>query len=277
MFLFFLALLAFSACSKDRSKDRIRIGVLPDSCVLPLYSMTSVEVVPFMSARERDTALQAGELDGVMTDLVAVSLEALRGKPMKIVSLTESRFVIVGNSSFDENGTWTVGISEHTVIEYLVDRLAAGHAVEKVAIPKVPLRMEMLKQGKIPLVCITDAMAWPLLQDGFVILKDQRQSGIDAAVLAFTDTWLTASKNLLPGFCREWNRAVDDIKSDPDAYREQLVSLVRLPESAVRRYPMPEYRHITLPDPDAVTDVFDWYETKYGARPDLSYDDIVYR
>ena len=184
---------------------------MPDAGALPLLLMDGmVETVPFLSARERDTALMLGDIDGIMGDLVGVVSNTLHGTPLKVATVTESRFMIVGTPQFTEEDTWEIGISENTVIEYMVDELASDKEFVKVPIAQVPVRMEMLGSGKIPLACLTDAMAWPLLARGFQIVRDEKGSGLEPAVLAFSEKVSEEAGSWLPGF----NRRMEQDRSE---------------------------------------------------------------
>ena len=242
----------------------IRIGVLPDAGVLPLYLMSGVEVVPFMSAKERETAMQLGELDGVTTDLVSVVANGQKGMPQRVLTVTESRFLIVAHPDHSHDPIWSIGISENTIIEFMVDQLAYGKDIDKVAIPQVPVRMEMLRNGKIPMACLTDAMAWPLLSRGFPILADQQGSGLEPAVLAFSEEYLKQNPSVTETFTGDWNRAVEEINSNPDKYRSLLLEGARLPEDPENPYPMPLYHPVAPPGEETVNVVLEWFAEKYG-------------
>ena len=141
--LVYIACLAFSVFAGGQNEPEaadqpVRIGVMPDAGALPLFLMEGVETVPFMSAKERDTAMQLGELDGIMTDMVAVVSYGQRGMPLTVMTITESRFLLVGHPGFTEEDSWSIGLSENTVIEFMVDQLAQGRVVEKVGIPRSP-------------------------------------------------------------------------------------------------------------------------------------------
>ncbi len=253
----------------------VRIGVMPDAGALPLFLMEGVETVPFMSAKERDTAMQLGELDGIMTDMVAVVSYGQRGMPLKVMTITESRFLLVGHPGFSEEDTWSVGLSENTVIEFMVDQLAQGIDVEKVGIPQVPVRMEMLRNGKIPLACLTDAMAWPLLSRDFPIVRDQADTDLEPAVLAFSAEYAGKNSHKLADFSRRWDEAVDKINASPEEYRSLLLEKIRLPEDTDHPYPMPVFRSIQLPPEGTVEKVLTWFDEKYGLTSPVSYGDLM--
>ncbi len=269
-------IIILTGCAKETEKTgAVRIGIMPDAGALPLLLMDSVEVIPFLSSKERDTAMQLGEIDGMMTDMVSVLAHHQKDMPMKVLTLTESRFMIVGTPEFTEDQTWTIGISDNTVIEYMVDQLAVGIVLDKVAIPQVPVRMEMLGSGKIPLACLTDAMAWPLLSRGFQIIRDQQGSNLEPAILAFSGVFLDKYQKGIDTFIYDWNRVVAEINKDPDSYRELLVEKVRLPDIEGYPYPLPKFKSIILPTEAQVNSVITWFTGKYGLEKSVIYQDLM--
>jgi len=189
---------------------------------------------------------------------------------METLTVTESRFLLVGHpGSLADAG---VGISENTVIEYMVDQWGGG--VPKVAIPQVPVRLEMLREGKISQACLTDAMAWSLLSSGFPILKDQADGGETPAVLTFSKDVLadTASKK---GFIEDWNQAVGKINADPEGHRSLLEQYARIPGDESNPYPIPLYDEVKLPSEGQINRVIEWYETKFEVTLNIDYKDVV--
>jgi len=88
--------------SAPTSQVPLRIGIFSDADSLPLIvaekegffqrAGVAVDLVWFSSAMERDSALQAGKLDGAVTDALAVILANNGGFPLKITSLTNGRY-----------------------------------------------------------------------------------------------------------------------------------------------------------------------------------------
>jgi len=269
-----------NASAKKGEAEKIRIGLMPDAGALPLLLMDEVVTVPFFSARERDTAMQLGELDGMMGDLVGFFTFTSKGIPLKVLTVTESRFLLVGApgsevSSGDDTIPWRVGLSENSVIEYMVDRWAQGRPVEKVAIPQVPVRMEMLSQGQIPLAGLTDAMAWPLLAKGFPIIRDQRDGDEEPGVLLFSQAFLNRKDTDLDKFRKDWNNAVAEINRNPGKYRDLLEETARIPRIEGQPYPMPVFRPVTLPTEAQVASVLFWFRDKFGWSGPVRYEDII--
>lgn len=261
----------------DEQERPVRIAVMPDAGALPLFLMESVEPVPFMSARERDTAMQLGELDGMMGDMISQLNFHRQGTNLRILTITESCFQIVGSRDFREDHLWIVGLSENTIIEFMVDQLIPeeirSQRLEKVAVPSVPVRLEMLRSGKIPLACLTDVMAQALPADEFSVIRTQKGSGLEPAVLLFSEAYLESAPEAAVTLAREWNEAVEKINADPDAYRSMLYEKLRLPEDA--DYPVPAFRPVTLPSRETLETVQDWFSEKYGVDEHPAYENLV--
>jgi NitT/TauT family transport system substrate-binding protein len=281
----FICFFLLAGCGKEDSPEKnepekIRIGLMPDAGALPLLLMEDVEAVPFFSARERDTAMQLGELDGMMGDLVGMLTFTSKDIPLKILTITESRFLLVGapgteESLEDETAPWRVGVSENSVIEYMVDHWAQGRPVEKVAIPQVPVRMEMLAQGQIPLACLTDAMAWPLLARDFPIIRDQRDGDEEPGILLLSEAFLDSKDVDLNRFRKGWNDAVAEINRNPEKYRDLLEETARIPLIEDHPYPMPVFRPVTLPTEAQFNSVLSWFREKFNWTGEILYEDLI--
>lgn len=255
-----------------KNARKVRVGLMPDAGALPLYLMDDVELIPFQSARERDAALAVGELDAIMGDMVAVIANQQKGIELRALTVTESRFLLVAGPKFRETARHNIGISENTVIEYMTDILGAGLQLDKISVPQVPVRLEMLRNGQIPAACLTDVMAWGLLANGFHIVRDQAGSDLEPAVLIVTGDFARKHPADLAAFKAKWNEAVAKINASPDAYSAMLLEQVRLPASD---YPVPHYRPVTLPTEEQVKSVIDWYIAKYGLSRSVTYADLV--
>ena len=135
--------------------------------------------------------------------------------------------------------------------------------------------MEMLRNGKIPLACLTDAMAWPLLSRDFPIVRDQADTDLEPAVLAFSVDYAEKNRDKLTDVSRRWDAAVNQINADSEEYRSLLLEKIRLPEDEAHPYPMPVFRTIQLPPEETVNKVITWFDKKYGLTSPVSYGDLM--
>lgn len=131
-----------------------------------LYAQEGVqiELVNFASALERDTALQAGQIDGEVADLVAVALLKKIGTDVKIASIglgatpEEGRFAILSSPKSSIKNLVglkgaTLGISQNSIIDYVSDQLLLDEEimlndVNKMSIPKMPVRVDGYRRGR---------------------------------------------------------------------------------------------------------------------------------
>lgn len=286
----------------QKNTDHLKIGIFPISDILPLVvgkengyftaEGINLELVPFQSAVEKESAFQAGRLDGVITDMVVACLMRDTGTPAVITSLTlgaapgEGRFGIAaapnsGIRTLEDLKGKKVGISTNTMIEYILDGLLyqAGLGedyVEKVSVPKIPVRMEMLMEGKIdaaifpdPLLTLAEHQGAPLVAD------DTWGENLSQVVLVFNDNLVSGNPELLQRFYRGYARAVDAINSSPDNYRELFVRETNVPEVIKDIYDVPVFPGPTLPAPEDIRRVVDWLLGKKLITKPISYEDLT--
>lgn len=208
--LLILALLMVFICSGCKEEDTLKIGLLPNEEVLPFYVAieeglyqkhgVDVEVVHFQSAAERDAALQAGAVDGVEGDLLAVAMIRQGGTPVKAVSLAmgatpqEGRFALLAApgtiTDAEELNGKRLAISKNTIIEYTADQMLLLQGidpkeVQKVNIAKMPLRAEMLLQKQVDAAVLPDPLAAYAELKGAKVLIDDTKLGVNISQTVF--------------------------------------------------------------------------------------------
>jgi NitT/TauT family transport system substrate-binding protein len=276
------AAVGLAGCAKaPDAAAKLRIGIMPDAAALPLFLIDGVATVPFQSARDRDAALAAGELDGIIGDLVTAIAHRQQGIGLKVVTAAESRFLLVGRPDLaaglaagTRRGPVTIGLSENTVAEYLVDALAAdlGVPIVKTPVAQAQLRVELLRSGQLDLAILADALAWPLLAEGFVAVRDQAGSGLEPVALLFSDAALAGRAAAVARCLAGWDTAAAAINADPAAFQARLFEQARLPDSG---FAPPRYRPAALPSVAQVQSAIDWYRAKFGLAVPTAYGDLV--
>ena len=130
---------------QEKTRGHVRIGVLQIADSFPLYVAVEeglfekhgldVEIIEFQSASDQSVAYEAGELDGMMTDMIVQSLinKSSAEDGMKTVAMafggdaSEGRFIVAsspdsGISAPEQLAGSKIGISENTMMQYLVGR-----------------------------------------------------------------------------------------------------------------------------------------------------------
>ena len=177
----------------------LTMAVLPVIDILPFHVAdqngffekvgVSVELVPVKSAQERDTLMQTGQVDGMLTDLLSPVL--FNQNEAQILVVRTARKVYPGSPLFSilagpgsEIGSprdlagVKIGISQNTVIEYITDRMLenAGLMPEQIAtqeVSAIPVRFELLINSEIPAANLPEPLASGAVAAGAVQVVDE--------------------------------------------------------------------------------------------------------
>ncbi len=303
--------LSVAACkAPDAGKDsaggepvgHIKVGLLPIVDSLPFFvaeqkgyfaeEKVEVKLEVYQSAVLRDTALQAGEIDGFVGDILAAAALKNAGYPLKIVSVSlgvtpeEGRFAILAvpgsniDSVEDLKGL-PIALSKNTIIEYVVDRLLlnVGFSPDEIrdqVIPRIPDRFQMLMSGEIQAACLPDPQAaFAVHQGAELVVDDTGDINISQTIILFTDGAIANKGEAINRLLRAYGRAAEDINENPDAFRDLLVEKARLPEPIKDTYRVDYFSPPQVPTREQVQSVLDWMVAKGIITGDMTYEDIV--
>lgn len=278
-----------------KEQVQLRVAVLPDVDSLPIILAdklgyfeeegVDVKVEMFKSPVDRDSALQAGELDGAISDVLAAAFFVDKGFDVRITSASDGRYCILagrdsGIQSVEDLKGVQIGISSNTIIEYVVDKLLTstglnGEEIAKIAIPKMPLRMQMLEEGKIKAACLPEPLATLMQTKGARLIASSDDLGEAPGIILFTQEAIVKKAGAIEGFYRAYNRAAEQLNRKGDEYRDMLVEAAAFPEGVRDAIVFPEYRQAVLPGEKAVSDVIDWLVQRGLISKRLNYADLV--
>ena len=295
--LIFLALSVWAAGSGEVSgpSQPLRVGIMPDADSLPFMvaadngyfdrAGVKVELVNFSNPQERDAALQAGRLDGTIADLLAAAFYAAGGLDFKVTSLTDGRYGIVGSPKLGISGLADlrgkrIALSVNTIIQYTVDAQlsAAGVSMNEydaVAVPQMPLRIEMVLEGQIEAAGIPEPLLTAATARGALLLSSTDTTGIDAGVLLFSKKVLDSRLSDVKAFYRAYYEAAQAINSSPDSYRGYLVEKAGFPEAVKDVYQFTVYRKPSLPERSQIIQALDWLKSRKLLEADIKPEDLV--
>ncbi len=277
-----------------QAAEPLKIGTLLIEDVVPMYvaqqegsyqkAGVEVELVPFLSALERDSALTAGAIDGALSDPVgAILLDQGRGL-IKITSLClgktpqEGLFVILaapgsGLKTVADLKNVEIGISSATIIEYVTDRLLAEHGfapgdIKKIEIKKMPIRLQMLLSGAIKAATLPEPLASVAEGKGAIriLADDQAQESLSQTVLVFRNQVLEQRKKDVGRFFKAYGQAVRLINSQPEKFRPLFVEKGRIPPELATTYHIPSYPQPQPFPENMYTPVMDWLTGKGISR-----------
>jgi NitT/TauT family transport system substrate-binding protein len=289
-------------CSGCKEEDTLKIGLLPNEEVLPFYVAleedlyqkhgVNVEVVNFQSAAERDAALQAGAVDGVEGDLLAVALIRQGGTPVKAVSLAmgatpqEGRFALLAApgtiTDVKELKGKKLAISENTIIEYTADQMLLikgidPQEVQKVNIAKMPLRAEMLLQKQVDAAVLPDPLAAYAEIKGANVLIDDTKLGVNISqsVYFFSDEAIETKKEAIKKFLQAYAEGSEILNENPEGYRDLFIEKIQIPVELQESYPVPSFSTLQLPAQEDTQRVIDWLTDNGLLTEPYTYEDIV--
>ena len=296
----------------------VKIGTLPTEDSLPLWvaesegffedaGLPSVEIILFQSAQERDAALASGAIDAFMGDIIAAANLEAGGTPVTIATIMlgatqdQGRFGIVAPKDWS-HGTGAealtylagvpVGTSSATIQEYVLDGLmrqagVPADQVKKEEVKKVPVRFELLMQGKLEAAALPEPFLSLAELQGAKLLADDTdvapagfgKENLSQTVLLFSDEYLAKPGGLESeqAVLQAWNEAVVLINKDPNAYREMLVEKAGLPEPLKDTYEVNTYPSAQAPTQEQVDSVLAWMKGKGYLKPeaDVNYINLT--
>lgn len=298
-----VTLVMFGGCGKKENtasntqKQVIRFGMMSSTDVIPLVIINEnkisdkynfeLDLQVFTSAKDRDAAFQAGELDGVITDYIGICMYQNAGFDVKITGITDGDYILMagkhtGITDISQIKEKTIAISENTLIEYTLDTILKKNGLEeadvvKEVVPRIPDRLELLRNEQIDLGLMPEPFATLALSEDAVLLSTANECGLYPAVSAFSIGALEEKKEAIQNFYNAYNEAVTYLnQTDISEYEQTVIKVVGYPEEMAGTIEVKPFRTSTLPLEEDVLDAIGWASSKGLCKSDLSYDQVTY-
>ncbi len=283
--------------------NTLKIGFLPAEDELPLFvglqrgdfarAGVDLQLITFASAIERDTAFRAGQLDGIVTDLVAVGLFGKGKMPVKMSSITlgakpsEGRFALLAGPKSGIKGVpdlkdVPVAISNNSIIEFVTYQLLISgglkdNEIKTLEIPKVPVRLEMLINGQVAAATLPDPFAALAEARGAKVIASDTDATVNLSpiVYVFTTQALEKKAETLQRFYATYSQIVQDINADSESFRNVMLEYCRIPKGIEEIYPVPAFPLPTVPTESEWDLVMDWMTRKGILKKPLPYAQYV--
>lgn len=270
---------ALAACGKkdaNRQVMQLTIATMPSIDKVPLivgiekgfFADHGLQLTNqnFGSPTDRDAALQAGQVDGVMSDMVAAALYLEAGMKVKMTSVVQTGFGVLASRQSgittlaDIKAANTYGISLNGLIEYLADR--AGTA-QKVLLPAVSNRVEQLLAGKIDLTVVPEPYATMAAGKGAVLIATDRDLGVKAAVMLFTDRAISEKRAAIAAFYAGYQDSLNYLKkTDSKKYVALVIEKGALPAETGAVLSKATFTGLELPGQDQYQEIIAWMKSK---------------
>jgi NitT/TauT family transport system substrate-binding protein len=281
--------------AEPKANKTVKIGLLPDVDSLPFIvakeagffkeTGVSVELVTFKSAQERDSAFQSGNVDGVVSDMLAAILAINGGFKVKITSHTDGKYKLLaskqsGAKQVSDLRGGEIAISKNTIIEYSVDAMLKNKGInpediKKTVIPQIPVRLQMLDSGKISAACLPDPLATQAEKNGAIVLDDTGKLGNTLGVMLFSEASIKDKKDEIKRVYESYELAKEELNKNSDKYRSILVEKAGFPETVKDIIQFPKYKKSYLPTMDDFNLIYNWMKDKELVKKNIDYNNVV--
>lgn len=304
-----LCVMIFLGCAQEKEEpiahtEKLSIGLLRIDDSLPFYIAekeglfeqhgVQVELIGFNSGKDQSIALESGELDGIMTDMIVQGLIKKSGTDIKAVAMAlganaeEGRFLVIAAPHSDirkpkDLEGKTVAISNNTMMDYLLETMTEIEDIDfgkitTVNMPDLMLRVTTLLEGKdIDAAILPDPLAaYAVREGGHIVIDDtQLSENLSQSVVAITAEALENKHDAVTKMLDAYNEAIDLVNSHPDEYRTFCLETANVPQVLADTYPTPTYTVGAIPDKASVQRVVDWLVTRGLIDQPYSYEDMV--
>jgi NitT/TauT family transport system substrate-binding protein len=236
--------------------------------------------------------MQSGAVDGAEGDLIEVALLSQGGFPVKAVTVLlgakpeEGRFYILAAphtiANVGDLKGKTIAVSQNTIIDFLADQMLTlkgvnPDQVQKVYVPNMPLRVQMLLQKQVAAALLPDPLASEAIYQGASVLVDKSKLPVNLSqsVLLFRDDAIKTKPDAIKGYLQAYAQAEQEVDQNPDRYRQLFYDKVDVPKEVQGLVPVPSFSPEQLPSRDNVQLVLDWMNKKKLLTKSLGYDDLV--
>lgn len=273
----------------------LTLGLLPSIDAIPFVIAheqgfdqkhgVALNIETFKSAKDRDVAFQAGKVDGISADLVAISIYNEAGLDVKITSTTFGEFdLLTGNDEIqdvkDLKGK-TVILSKNTSTQYTVAMMLkqAGLTEQDIHItevPQIPTRLELLKNHKADAAILPEPFVTMGEAAGLRTLSSTHQANVNPFVLAFPQSAIDAKPEAIRAMYAAYDEAVAYMQSHDKAdYIDLVIKEVGYPETLKEQIEVPAYIPANQVDVKEVEAAFAWAREQGLLTKDITPEAVI--
>lgn len=282
-----------AGCEKKEVLDyTVKFGILPAESAIPIIVAkekgffekegVQVELIAFNSPNDRNVAVQAGQIDAIIGDIMTSLTFHEAGFGMKITSDINEDFKLLtspnsGIDTFAKLDKKSVSVVPNFVLEYIMDEMAKKNGIEYqlVSIPSFTARFEALLADKIDGVIFTEPQAGLLVSKGAKVLATSKEYGIKAGTLLFNEKTLKDNPGEVKAFYRAYNAAVEYINTTAPSEYSKGLTQYGFPE-AIEKYLSSgvKYTKAEKMTNESFTNVLEWTQAKNLVKKPYKLEDI---
>jgi NitT/TauT family transport system substrate-binding protein len=125
-------------------------------------------------------------------------------------------------------------------------------------------------------VTLPDPLGASAIKGGAVeIVSDLALKNVSASVITFTNDALVNKKDTVKKFMAAWDKACEDLNSDPASFQGLMLKKIRVPKNVQTDFHIPPMPRKSLPTRAQWDDVMSWMVGKKLLTKPLAYEDSV--
>lgn len=274
----------------------LTIGILPDVDSIPLIIAqekgyfkaedVNVNLEIFKSPVNRDSALQSGNLDAAISDVLAAAFAKDNKFNIAITSMTNGSYKLIANKdagihNINELKGKDIAMSKNTIIEYTTDMMLkeagmSSEDINKSIIPQIPVRLEMLQSGKVTAATLPEPLATVAISNGAVFINSSDNLNINPGILMFTKSAIEDKEKEIKKMYKAYNKAIDYINEhDKSDFVDILIKVAGFPPVIKDTLILPEYNEAEQVSEKDFNNVINWLYNKNLINNKYNYNDIV--
>ena len=273
----------------------LTIGMMPATDVIPFIIAhdqgfdkkhgVNLDMQTFKSAKDRDAAFQAGQLDGVGADLIAIAIYNQGDMDVRITSTTFGGFSLLtgtpGVKSVADLKGKSVIYSKNTSTEYAVSlMLKEVGLTEKditlTEVPQIPTRLELLKNNKADAAILPEPFVTMGKADGLTELNSTLAMSLSPFVVGFPEKTIVANQEPIRAAYAAYDEAVAYMQSHDQAdYIDLIIKAVGYPDTMKDQVTLPEYPASHQVPVSEVEMAFNWAREKGLLEKNLTAEEVI--
>jgi len=174
----------------------------------------------------------------------------------------------------------TLGISQNSIIDYVSDQMLLDKGiilndVNKMSIPKMPVRVDMLLSDQINAACLPDPLASLAQAKGAHLIIDDTYRNISQTVFLFRTQSIQENPEGIKAAVRVYGLAGQALSNNPDQYRKLFLEKAQVPAELNDSYQTPSFSKLQLPTEEEINSVMQWMVDKKLIPQAYSYQELV--
>jgi NitT/TauT family transport system substrate-binding protein len=167
------------------------------------------------------------------------------------------------------------------VIEYTTDRILqngglSANEISKLAVPKIPDRLNLLASGQLKAANLPDPAASLAIFNGAqLVIDDRTYPEISHSVLSFSREFATEHPDTVRAFLRAVEQAVIEINADKGAWGTTLTENNLIPPPLLESYELPDYPFAGVPSEAQFLDALTWLLDAGLVDTEMTYNDSI--